>query len=125
MSGYWLGVLTIPLGVALAYLVVLALAGIRWAAGKAFGVLLRRYPPIRDGEDMGLDFPVRSATGFGHRSTFAAMALSNPRMVLFEPIDGLGIFIMAGRPKTHTKQTRRAKQAIERAYDDLLKADDQ
>ncbi|MGQ3384484.1 hypothetical protein [Glutamicibacter sp. TV12E] len=120
---FWLGILTIPLLTAAGYGILLAVIGFKYVAGKAFSRMIMIFPAIREGGDVGANFPLRTLTDFGHRSAFAAIALSARKMILFEPFGGLGFFIMIGSPFSNNKQARRARRAIEEAYDKILEQD--
>lgn len=122
-TDFWLGVLAIPLATAAGLALFYAIIGAKHVAAKAMGRMIMIFPSIREGEDAGLKFSLRTRTDFGHRSAFAAIALSARKMILFEPFGGLGFFIMVGSPFSNNTQARRARQAIEDAYEKILEQD--
>lgn len=112
MSDYWWGVLTIPLASVALLVALLALRGAQKVLSKLFERTVSAFPGIRNGT-------AHTESQFGHRSAFAAMALSSKKAYLFEPFDGLGFFLFMGVPG-NTSETKRIKRVVERAYEESL-----
>lgn len=112
MSDYWWGVLTIPLASVALLVALLALRGAQKVLSKLFERTVSAFPAIRNGT-------AHTETQFGHRSAFAAMALSSKKAYLFEPFNGLGFFLFVGEPG-NTPETKRIKKVVERVYDESL-----